>query len=63
MYINDLKQQLNWQDLHFANFLKKYYSKTHIESLSKKEASNLIVSLKNILKHERTKRGRDAQSE
>jgi hypothetical protein len=63
MYINDLKRQLNWQDLHFANFLKKYYRKTSIESLSKKEAGNVIESLKNILKHERTKQGRDAQSE
>lgn len=63
MYVNDLKRQLNWQDLHFANFLKKYYRKTSIESLSKKEAGNVIESLKNILKHERTKQGRDAQSE
>jgi len=27
MYINDLKEQLNREELHFANFLKKYYKK------------------------------------
>jgi hypothetical protein len=56
MYINNLKEQLNWQDLHFANFLKKYYKKTGIETLTKKEASNVIESLKNVLRHERMKK-------
>lgn len=55
MYIKNLKEQLNWQDLHFSNFLKKYYKKTTIETLTKKEASKVIESLKNVLKHERMK--------
>jgi phage gp16-like protein len=61
MYIKNLKEQLNWQDLHFANFLKKYYKKTSIETLTKKEASKVIESLKNVLKHERMKKEGDAQ--
>ena len=55
MYIKNLKEQLNWQDLHFSNFLKKYYKKTTIETLTKKEASKVIESLKNVLNHERMK--------
>ena len=54
--INDLKEQLNREELHFANFLKKYYKKTGIETLTKKEASNVIESLKNVLRHERMKK-------
>ena len=61
MYINNLKEQLNWQELHFANFLKKYYKKTSIETLTKKEASKVIESLKNVVKHERMKKEVDAQ--
>ena len=56
IYINNLKKQLTWQEPHFANFLKKYYKKTSIEALTKKEASNVIESLKNVLRHERMKK-------
>ncbi|MBW1853024.1 MAG: DUF1018 domain-containing protein [Deltaproteobacteria bacterium] len=56
MFIKNLKEQLGWNELHFGNFLKKYYKKTSIEILTKKEARNVIESLKNILKHENEKR-------
>lgn len=36
--------------------MKKYYKKDRIEALSKKEAGKFIESLKNVLKHERTRR-------
>jgi hypothetical protein len=55
MYIKNLKEQLSWDELHFENFLKKYYKKTTIETLTKREASKVIESLKNILKHETEK--------
>lgn len=55
MYIKNLKEQLIWNEVHFTNFLKKYYKKPTIESLTKKEASKVIESLKNILKHEAEK--------
>ncbi len=54
MYIKNLKDQLDWNELHFKNFMKKYYKKTTIETLTKKEASKVIESLKNVLKHEST---------
>lgn len=56
MYIKNLKEQLDWHELHFTNFLKKYYKKQTLESLTKKEAGKVIESLKNILKHQRTKK-------
>lgn len=55
MYLKSLKDQLNWNEWHFTNFLKKYYKKTTVESLTRKEASNVIKSLQNIIKHESLK--------
>ena len=51
MYIKTLKEQIGWHEFHFTNFLKKYYKKETVDSFSKKEASKLIESLKNVLKH------------
>jgi phage gp16-like protein len=55
MYLKSLKDQLNWNEWHFKNFLKKYYKKTTVESLTRKEASKVIKSLQNIIKHESLK--------
>ena len=55
MYLKSLKDQLSWNEWHFKNFLKKYYKKTSVESLTRKEAGNAITSLKNIIKHESLK--------
>lgn len=49
LYIKHLKDDLAWDDAHFQNFLKKYYRKTTIGSLTKGEASKVIQSLKHIL--------------
>lgn len=57
IFIQDLKNGLQWTDLHFTNFLKKYYRKERIEALTKKEASKVIEALKNILEHQRRERG------
>jgi hypothetical protein len=57
MYIKGLKDQLEWNEPHFVNFLKKYYKKSDINTLTRKEAVKVIESLKNILEHERIKRG------
>jgi hypothetical protein len=51
LYINHLVADLAWDKDHFHNFLNKYYKKQELEQLSRKEASNLIESLKNILLH------------
>jgi len=52
LFIKNLQQQLGWHEVHFANFLKKYYKKSVIDDFSKKEASKVIESLKNILQHQ-----------
>jgi hypothetical protein len=51
MFVLGLKEQLQWDEIHFENFLKKYYGKRRIDSLSKKEAIKVIESLKNVLLH------------
>jgi protein-disulfide isomerase-like protein with CxxC motif len=52
MYIKHLVAEAGWQEDHFANFMKKYYRKPTLASFSRKEASKLIESLKNIIKHQ-----------
>lgn len=52
MYIKHLAAEAGWQEDHFGNFIKKYYKKSALDSFSKKEASKLIESLKNIIKHQ-----------
>ncbi len=51
LYIRHMVDDLCWDMRHFKNFLYKYYKKTELERLTKKEASKVIESLKNILKH------------
>ncbi|MDW7772119.1 MAG: phage protein GemA/Gp16 family protein [Desulfobulbaceae bacterium] len=49
LYIRHLVDDLGWDDLHFMNFLKKYYHQDAIEKLNRIEASKLIESLKKII--------------
>jgi hypothetical protein len=49
LYIRHLVADLGWDNLHFMNFLKKYYHTDAIDKLSKGEASKLIESLKKII--------------
>lgn len=51
LFIKYLAGDLGWDGRHFSNFLNKYYKKTAIDALTKREASKVIESLKNILKH------------
>ena len=51
LFIKHLVDDLGWDGRHFSNFLNKYYKKTEVDKLTKREASNVIESLKNILKH------------
>jgi len=48
LFIKYLAQQLGWSSAHLKNFIHKYYSKTEINKLSKKEAMGVIESLKSI---------------
>ncbi|MDH4321359.1 MAG: regulatory protein GemA [Desulfobulbaceae bacterium] len=49
MYIRHLVEDTGWDEKHFRNFLRKYYHQDDTESLSKREASKLIESLKRII--------------
>ena len=51
LFIKHLLTKLGWDLQHSENFLNKYYKKTDFDKLTKKEASNVIESLKNILEH------------
>lgn len=53
MYIKYLAHTLEWNDLHLANYLQKYFHKREIESLSKKEASGVITALTHILSRQK----------
>ncbi|NOQ46850.1 MAG: DUF1018 domain-containing protein [Desulfobulbaceae bacterium] len=53
LFIRHLVDDLGWDARHFSNFLNKYYQKTEVEKLTKKEASKVIEALKNILRHRR----------
>ncbi len=48
LFIKSLAGRMNWSREHLENFLKKYYHKNDIDSLTKKEASGVIESLKSI---------------
>ncbi|MFC1513187.1 phage protein GemA/Gp16 family protein [Thermodesulfobacteriota bacterium] len=49
MYIRHLVEDAGWDENHFRNFLHKYYHQQEVTALSKREASNLIESLKRII--------------
>ncbi|GAB4336623.1 MAG: hypothetical protein Kow0089_07120 [Desulfobulbaceae bacterium] len=51
MYIRHLMAETGWDETHCRNFMRKYYNKSHLEDFSKKEASKLIESLKNVIRH------------
>ncbi len=55
LFIRHLVEDLGWDAEHFKNFLNKYYKKTETDTLTKREASKVIESLKNILKHKQAK--------
>ncbi|OGI11347.1 MAG: hypothetical protein A2Y40_00710 [Candidatus Margulisbacteria bacterium GWF2_35_9] len=48
LYIEYEFSLLNWNKNHIENFIRKYYHHENIMQLSKKEATKLIVTLKNI---------------
>jgi len=52
-YINRLKKDLDWDDSHFQNYIKKYFHNRDLDTYSKHDASNLIVALNTILSRHR----------
>ena len=53
LYIKFLASQMDWTGEHLDNFVHKYYHKSTVDALSKKEARNLIESLKNVMQHQK----------
>lgn len=51
LFIKYLAQQLHWEPDHLNNFIHKYYGKTNIDTLTRKEAIKAIESLKHIRQH------------
>jgi hypothetical protein len=58
LFVEYLAHRMHWTKSHLLNFIHKYYGKTDITELTKKEAIAAIESLKNISKHQNT--GKDA---
>ena len=52
LYIKHLVTEAGWDEQHFVNFIRKYYKKSTLGNFTKREASNLIESLKNVIKHQ-----------
>jgi hypothetical protein len=52
LYIKHLVTEAGWDEQHFVNFINKYYKKPTLGNFTKREASNLIESLKNVIKHQ-----------
>jgi len=48
LFIKSLAQSLGWDEGHLTNFIRKYYHESGIDQLTRKEASHLIESLKEI---------------
>lgn len=51
LFIKYLARQLHWDEIHLDNFVHKYYGRTGLDALTRKEAIKLIESLKNIRQH------------
>ena len=51
LFIKHLVADLGWDRTHFRNFLRKYYRQENLSALSRREASKVIESLKQILAH------------
>ena len=51
MYIKYLVQDMGWDTGHLANFIRKYYHRSRLDTLTKQEAMKAIESLKNVRQH------------
>ncbi|MBU1045267.1 MAG: regulatory protein GemA [Candidatus Omnitrophica bacterium] len=48
MYIDYLSEKIDWTQDHLINFIRKYYHKTDLDHLTRKDAAKTIEALKNI---------------
>ncbi|MFZ5774905.1 MAG: phage protein GemA/Gp16 family protein [Thermodesulfobacteriota bacterium] len=59
-YIRHLLEELDWDQAHFRNFLRKYYRRDAVEQCSRREAIKVIESLRHIIAHRRSEAGEPA---
>ena len=53
LYMKFLAREMGWNEEHLNNFVHKYYHKSNIEKLTKKEAIKVIESLKSVKDHQK----------
>lgn len=53
LYIKYLTKEIAWEESHLNNFIRKYYHKSGVEKLTKKEAIKVIEALKAIEGHQK----------
>lgn len=56
LYIKYLAQEMNWDEGHLNNFIRKYYHQSNVDKLTRKAAIKVIESLKNIKEHQNYQR-------
>ena len=55
LFMKSLANNMGWSDMHLNNFIYKYYHKSNINELTRKEAINIIESLKHVREHTKAK--------
>ena len=53
LYLSHLQQQLQWDDEHVGNFLRKYFKCEGVAALTRADGSKAIVALRNVLQFHR----------
>jgi hypothetical protein len=53
LYITYMAREMGWDEGHLNNFIHKYYHKSRVDELTKKEAVKAIESLKNVRQHQK----------
>ncbi len=53
LYIKYLAKEISWEEEHLNNFVHKYYHKSDLDKLTRREAIKVIESLKAIRQHQK----------
>ncbi len=53
LYIKYLAKETGWEEEHLDNFIHKYYHKSNLDKLTRKEAVKVIESLKAVRQHQK----------
>ncbi|MDQ7825137.1 MAG: DUF1018 domain-containing protein [Candidatus Eremiobacteraeota bacterium] len=53
LYMKYIALEMGWDEAHLTNFIHKYYHKSGVDELTRKEAAKAIESLKNARQHQK----------